>query len=71
VFGVVWPPVLAAAVLAFALWCVTRVVAAGGAQIVCGAAVGAVIYIGLLWLWSRPTITRIAGAIRPRLQAGR
>lgn len=71
VFDVVWPPVLAAAVLAFVLWCVSRAVSSGGAQIVCGAAVGAVVYTGLLWLWSRPTLTRIAGAIRPRLQARR
>jgi O-antigen/teichoic acid export membrane protein len=66
VFDVVWPPVLAAGSLALTLFGVTQIVSQTEAQVACGAAVGAIVYFGLLSLFSRPTITRIVQAVRPR-----
>lgn len=69
VFEVVWPPVLAAGVLTLTLYGVTRVVAQTEGQVATGAAAGAIIYLGILWLCSRRTIARIVDAVRPRVPA--
>lgn len=62
-----WPPTFAALALAAACWGVDHLIGGEWLVIAVAAAIGAPLYLGLLWLVARDSMQRLLAAFLPRL----